>query len=245
MTRSISQFAPSLVTRLRRGEHIVLYGPQGSGKSTLLSELHTRLAARGVPCAISPATAHLDDITRALERAYPDVDTAGLARRRARSRLRSTADRREGVLLLDHATVVGTAMIGFLRRLRGGIAGVVLAVDVETARERERLRYRVLGTATLAMPPMSSYRLRRLFRAQCADLDVPRLAPRDERRILRAARGRPGWVVQCARLATQERYWLDGSLYVTVLCADTEIALRLGHLAPRLQEDETSCKSVR
>lgn len=230
MAGNIRAFRSSLAARLQRGEHLVLYGPRGSGKTTLLARLHERFLARGVPCALAPATAHLDDITRALERAYPGVDTAGLARRRSRSRLRLTADRHQGVLLLDHVTAVSTAMIGFLRRLRGGIAGVALAVDVETARERERLRRRVLGTAALAMPAMSNYRLRRLFRAQCADLDIPRVVPRQESRILRAARGRPGWIVQCAQRVGQSRYWRDGQLYVTLLCADTEMALRQGLL---------------
>jgi hypothetical protein len=160
-------------------------------------------------------------------------------------------------LLLDHVTTVSTAMIGFLRRLRGGIAGVVLAVDVETERERQRLRQRVLGTATLAMPPMATRALHRLFRAHCAALDVPRIALRHEHQIVRAARGRPGWVVHCARLARLGRYWHDDSLYVSVLCTDTEISLRQGLLRllpPDVEtgitnttfvESETSCRSVR
>lgn len=246
ITRGIRQFQSSLTTRLQRGEHVVLYGPRGSGKSTLIGELHASLAARGIPCALAPATAHLDDITRALERAYPGVDTAAISRRRARARLRLAADRHEGVLLLDHVTEVSTAMIGLLRRLRGGIAGVVLAVDIETERERARLRHRQLGTSHLPMLPMTTRTLHWLFRAHCADLDIPRIALRQEHQIIRAARGRPGWVAHCARLAAHGRYWHDGHLYVSVLCTDTEIALRQGPLRlllPEVQSDSTNINS--
>jgi energy-coupling factor transporter ATP-binding protein EcfA2 len=232
MSGNVRAFRSRLIPRLLDGEHVVLYGPRGSGKSTLLQHLHAAIASRACPCALAPATAHLEDITRALESAYPEIDTAGLARRRARARLRGAADRNEGVLLLDHVTAVSTAMIGFLRRLRGGIAGVVLAVDVETEREVKYLRKRQLGTSTLPMPRLSARRLRRLFRAHCADRSIPRIALRQEDQILRAARGRPGWIVHCARLIDHNRYWRDGHLYVTVLCTDTEIVLRQPKLLP-------------
>jgi energy-coupling factor transporter ATP-binding protein EcfA2 len=255
MSGNARAFRSRLVSRLQDGEHIVLYGPRGSGKSTLLQDLHAAIASRAVPCALAPATAHLDDITRALESAYPEVDTAALARRRARARLRGAADRNEGVLLLDHVTAVSTAMIGFLRRLRGGIAGVVLAVDIETEREFQRLRNRQLGTSTLAMPRLATRGLRRLFRTHCADLDIPRIARRQEGQILRAARGRPGWIMQCARLIDHNRYWRDRHLYVTVLCTDTEILLRQRKLLPHVAESperninseakQTQCQSVR
>lgn len=235
-----------LIARLLRGEHLVLYGPRGAGKSTLLGEVHAGIAARGIPCAVAPTTAHLDDITRAFERAYPGVDTAEVSRRRARARLRAAADRQEGVLLLDHATAVGTAMVGFLRRLRGGIAGVALVVDVETERERQHLRHRQLGTSTLPMPPMEMYHLRRLFRARCAPLDIPPIVPHQEIQILRAARGRPGWIVQCTDLIGRRAYWNNAHLYATVLCSDTEIALRQGplRLLPMVGAGATNIKPV-
>lgn len=230
MSHDLRRWRADVLERLRRGEHLVLYGPRGAGKSTLLAGLYTEFRARGVPCALASAAAHLDDLTRALEQAYPDIDTANISRRRARSRLRLAADQREGVLLLDHVSVVGTAMIGLLRRLRGGIAGVMLAVDIETERERLHLRSRQLGTVHLPMLPLTARRLHRLFRQRCADLAVPPIAPRQQRQIIRAARGRPGWIVQCARLATHDRYWCHDELYVSVLCTDTEIALRQGPL---------------
>jgi len=223
---NIKRFETALLTRLRRGEHLVLYGPRGGGKSTLLAGIHARIAREGIPCALSHATAHLDDITRAFERAYPAVDTSLLSRRKARARLRTAADRHEGILLLDHVTDVSTAMIGFLRRLRGGITGVLLAVDVEKQAEGQRLRHRHLGTSTLPMPVTSPRRLKRMFRDSCAKQLTMPLQPNAERDILRAARGRPGWIAQCTRLIRQQRYWRHKTLLVSVLCLDTEILLR-------------------
>ncbi len=230
MVSGIKQLQSSLITRLRRGEHIVLYGPRGSGKSTLLAKLHARLVRSGVPCALSSTTSCLDDITRTFARAYPDVETVTITRRKARSRLVTAADLRAGVLLLDQVSAVNTAMIGFLRRLRGGIAGVLLAVDVEKERDGERLRHRHLGTFSLPMPLATPRRLRRLFRDRCTDDKVPDISPIHERQIIRAAHGRPGWIVQCAHFISQERYWRDGVLHVSVLCVDTEITLRQGRL---------------
>lgn len=219
------------MTRLERGEHLFLYGPRGSGKTTLLGELHARFLERGIPCGLSGVTSGLDDITQAFARAYPEIETAATSRRKARGRLWLAADRRAGVLLLDHVTRLSTAMIGYLRRLRGGIAGVALAVDVDAERDARRLRrWRPQVRSALAMPLASRARLRRLFRTGCADGGFPPLALPVERQILSAARGRPGWIAQCIGLMAHERYWRHGRLHVPVLCADTEIALRQGDL---------------
>lgn len=228
MPLSGRHFEADVMLRLRRGEHLVLYGLRGSGKSTLLARMHARLTHAGIPCALSTATAHLEDITRAFAQAYPHVDTTSLPRRKARARLRMAADRNEGVLLLDHVTAINTAMIGFLRRLRGGIAGVLLAVDVERKRDGQHLRHRHLGTFTLPMPAAPPRRLRKLFRDCCGKHRMTPIQPREERAIIRAARGRPGWIVQCIRLIRQERYWHHKTLLVSVLCLDTEIVLRQG-----------------
>lgn len=225
-------FEADVMSRLRRGEHLVLYGLRGSGKSTLLARVHTRLMHAGIPCALSTATAHLEDITRAFAQAYPHVETTSLSRRKARARLRLAAESNEGVLLLDQVTAISTSMIGYLRRLRGGIAGVLLAVDIDRERDGQRLRHRHLGTLTLAMPAASPRRLRKLFRDCCAKQRITPIPPGDERAVIRAARGRPGWIVQCAHLIRQERYWYHKKLLVSVLCLDTEIVLRQGLLEP-------------
>jgi energy-coupling factor transporter ATP-binding protein EcfA2 len=218
-----------VLARLQRGERVALYGPRGAGKTTLLARLHQELSRAGIPCGRSPATSHLDDITQALAGAYPEVNAVDVARRTARSRLWIAADRRGGVLLLDHVTAVNNAMVGFMRRLVGGIAGVLFVFDVDTPRERNLIRPGRLGGMPLAMPSTSTATLRMLWRRECmrsgvlvSDLDV-------ERRVVRAAAGRPGWIVQCAELVTERHYWREHSLaLVNLLCADAEIALRFG-----------------
>jgi hypothetical protein len=240
----LKHFQSELVLRLQRGEHVVLYGPVGSGKSTLLTEVYRRIAATGAPCAMSQTTSHLEDVTRAFERAYPDVKPAS-NRRRTRGRLWMAADRRPGVLIFDHVTRVGTVMVGFLRRLRGGVAGVLLAFDIERESERLRLRSRHLGRPFLPMPLASNERLERLLRRSCADRGLPAIPSSELRRIAHAAHGRVGWIAHCADLIGHARYWSGGSLHVAVLCIDAETALRQGELELLLPEPEPASRTRR
>lgn len=227
MSAGIRVLRFELYSRLRCGQHVVLYGPRGSGKSTLLAALHKRFIQAVVPCAISPATSCLDDITRTFAQAYPDVETASVTRRAARGKLWLAADRQGGVLLLDHVTHVSTAMIGALRRLRGGIAGVLFAIDIEVERERKHMRNWRLATLSWQMPATAPRRLRTMFRAHCVDIDIPFVGLDAEKQILRAAHGRPGWILQCVHLLELQRYWSNGKPIVPLLCADTEIVLRM------------------
>jgi len=216
-----------LQRRLLRGEHLTFLGPRGSGKSTLLAGLHSQLVVMGVPCAYSRVTTSLDDITRALERAYPGVDTAEMTRGAARARLWVAADQRPGVLLLDHFSSVSNAMVFFLKRLHGGIAGVLTAVDVEEERDRSRIRRPSrYGAMCVRMPRAPTRQLRRLLHGLTGGLGAPPLAPGVEAKLLQAARGRPGWIVKCAELACEPRYWCEHGLLVSALCVDTEAAVR-------------------
>jgi len=227
---SVYQLRADIFERVGRGQHLLLYGPRGSGKSRLVTQLHDRFLRSNIPCAIAPSTACLDDITRALHNAYPDVDIDAVNRRTARYRLRSAADRRRCVLLLDHLSKVSTAMVGFLRQLRGGIAGVLFVVDVDVERERMRMRKRAKSLAlSVRMPLAPVAQLRALLHATCAERGRA-LALEDEQLLLRAARGRPGWIVLCTALMSAAPYWHEGHLYARLLCTDTEISLRQGGL---------------
>jgi hypothetical protein len=210
--------------RALAGEHLVIWGPRGSGKTTLLAAVETRLAE--TPCARASRTASLDDITQALRRAYPGTVTQGVRRRLARARLVAAADQRRGVLLLDHAHMSGTAMKGWLKRLRGGVVGIVLAVDVENARERRALTPYALGTATLRMPALAPRLLRRLLRSEWGRRALSPLSSQDQRALVAAARGRPGWILHCAALAADSRYWLGNRLRASLLCIDTAMLIR-------------------
>ncbi len=179
-----------LAMELRRGRHIVLWGPRGSGKTTLLQAVGLELG--DVHHALSTATSRLDDITQTFERAYAEVPTQGVRRRTARSRLWWAADADPGCLLLDHVTKVPAAMKGWLRRLRGGVVGVVLAVDVDSPREREWLRGMKIGCSSLRMPPVDSRSLTRLLNHSWAAAELAPLTPSARRTLVRSARGRPG-----------------------------------------------------
>jgi energy-coupling factor transporter ATP-binding protein EcfA2 len=216
--------AQVLATDLRRGRHIATWGPRGSGKTTLLQAVEREL--RDVHHAYSVTTSHLDDITQTLAGAYAEVPTQGVKRRTARSRLWWAADADPGCLLLDHVTKVPAAMKGWLRRLRGGVVGVVLAVDVDSPREREWLRGLKIGCASLRIPPVDPRLLTRLLNQLWVAPELPPLAPSTRRTLVRSARGRPGWVVQCATLATNPRYWKAGQFHAHVLATDTEMTLR-------------------
>ena len=225
------EFLASLITRLRSGEHLVLYGPRGVGKSTLLAELERRFVDLRVPCGRSSITTSLESITHALEQAYPAVETREVRRRTARWRLWSAADARAGVILLDHLDCVSNAMVSFLRRrLHGGIVGVLSAVDVDDQREREQMRPWRLGALSVRIPLTPRRQLRRLLLTRCRSLRLPVLHPDDEHRLINASRGRPGWIVQCTALARDQRYWSHERLLLSVLCMDAEVVVRYGTL---------------
>jgi hypothetical protein len=146
-----------------------------------------RSGSNSVTCAMHSARPPVTGRHYADARAYAELPHQGVKRRTARSRLWWAADADPGCLLLDH---VPSAMKGWLRRLRGGVVGVVLAIDVDSPREREWLRgLRIVARACGCLAP---------------------LAPTTRLTLVRSARGRPRWVLQCARLASDRRYWNTG-----------------------------------
>jgi energy-coupling factor transporter ATP-binding protein EcfA2 len=230
---NMQAFRAQLGARLRTGSHLILYGPRGAGKSTLIREIADYCKAMGTPCGLAPETSGLPDIVVALAEAYPYADLEGLTKRAAGVRLRWVADRAPGVLLLDHVTMVTTAMLGYLRRLRGGIVGALLVVDVDSPHERDRLRSWQAGALSIRMPLVTSRRLHRLLSAATQTHRLPDIEPRMVRGILRVARGRIGWVTECIRRLQMPSYWRDDRLHLAALCIDTEIAIRQARTGPR------------
>jgi hypothetical protein len=123
-------------------------------------------------------------------------------------------------------TKVPAAMKGWLRRLRGGVVGVVLAVDVNSPRERQWLRGMKIGCTSLRMPPVDSRYLASLLNHLWTAAEFAPLVPSMRRTLVRNARGRPGWVVQCTTLAANRRYWRTGQLQANALSTDTGMTLR-------------------
>jgi len=209
--------------RLRRGEHNLLWGPRGAGKTTLLQAVTKEIGP--CRCALSATKSGLEDITCALERAYAEIPTKRLTRRTTRAQPWRDADADPAVLLLDHVTRVPTAMKGWLRRLRGGVAGTLLTADIDSPRERERLRAMKIGCSMASVPPIPPRPLARQLATLLAAIGGPPLRARTRRALIRAARGRPGWLVQCAALAGDGRYWQGGQLRVHLLMWDTGVHL--------------------
>jgi energy-coupling factor transporter ATP-binding protein EcfA2 len=231
--RDIRAFCAELGARLRTGSHLILYGPRGAGKSTLLRAIGNHYKASGTPYGFAPQTSGLPDIVAALAEAYPGAEIGGLNKRAAGVRLRLVADRVPGVLLLDHATMVTTAMLGYLRRLRGGIAGTLLVVDIDSPHERDRLRSWHVGALSIRMPLVSNPHLHQLLSAAAQASGLPEIEPRMARYIVRLARGRIGWVTECIRRLQMPEYWRDDRLHSAVICMDTEIAIRESRHGPR------------
>jgi hypothetical protein len=229
-----SLFADTLMGRLRSGEHLILFGPRGAGKSTLLARMLDQYRAGALACAIAPETAGLADVVDAFSQAYPRVQLRGLNRRAMATRLRLTAERERGVLLLDHVRELTTAMIGFLRLLRGGVAGALLVVDVDSQFERERLLSWRRHALCVRMPLLTTRALRRLLLKECSAYALPAIEPAAAGQMVRLARGRVGWLSECVRHLRSADYWRDGRLHLAALCTDSEMAIR-ARRGPRLR----------
>jgi hypothetical protein len=187
----------------------------------------------GTPCGLAPETSGLPDVVAALAQAYPHANIEGLTKRAAGARLRRVADNASGVLLLDHTTMVTTAMLGYLRLLRGGIAGALLVVDVDSAHEHDRLKSWQAGAQSVRMPLASSRALRRVLSAAIQAHHLPAIEPRMVSYIMRLARGRIGWITECIRRLQKQEYWRDDRLHLGALCMDIEIAIRGDRDGPR------------
>jgi len=230
----LSAFTAELTGRLQSGAHLILFGPRGAGKSTLLAWMLEGCRASRVPCALAAETTGLADVVDAFSQAYPLVDLRGLNRRAIATRLRLTAESAPGVLLLDHVRELTTAMIGFLRLLRGGVVGALLIVDIDSEFERERLLAWRRHALCVHMPLMPNRNLQQLLLDECAAYALPAIEPAAVGQMVRLARGRVGWLRECVRHLHSADYWREGRLHLAALCTDSEMGTR-ARRGPRLR----------
>jgi hypothetical protein len=77
--------------------------------------------------------------------------------------------------------------------------------------------------------------VRRLLRLGWTACDLPEIDRKTVQQIVRAARGRVGWLRECMRRLEMPEYWSGGRLRVGALCIDSEIATRLNQRGPRMR----------
>jgi len=205
------RFADRLLAKALSGRTVLLLGPVGNGKTTILREVARDVRARGIPCGLAPRTATLRDVTAALAEAYPTVQGAARTQRSLRGSLRLAVDGRPGVLLLDHLVGAGTATRGYLRSLQGTGLGVVIVADMDTPRDKARVRDLRLGHDELEVPRVGGRTLMGLLDSGLGGRTLPGLLSQpDRRRLVDGARGCPGRIVLLLHVIGDPAYWRDG-----------------------------------
>jgi len=102
--------------------------------------------------------------------------------------------------------------------------GVVLAVDVDSDRERHALRARLAAHVLTASRVATSVLRSLLAEARSLD-DRRRPSAADLSFLARAARGRPGWMVECASRIWRPDVWSPSGLRRHLIRTDAELAL--------------------
>ena len=187
----------TLVTELARlalgGETVLLYGRRGVGKTAVLEAVESQVRSHGRPCGIAHRTEVLADVVSALAECYPEV--TGPSRWATRARLCTAARERPAVLLLDHLGAATPAVRSYLRGLHGTGRGVIIAANVEHARDRAQVRSQRLAYREAEVPPLRRSALERFLDAELEKRPLQRvLVPAERVKLLEVAAGRPGVV---------------------------------------------------
>jgi len=201
-------------------ESLLILGPSGCGKTRLLAEAQ-RLRKEWLHVAWA-ATPHafLVSLSRALIAAghgdFLAPADAGAGRRawlgeqtsiRLRGLLWSALERTPMPLAIDGIRGAGSAAYRFLRRLRHvpGMALVAAARDTRDLGTLSRLFWE--PERTLRVAPLDGREAARLFVAAVDRFGLRSLALDEFReKVLEAAHGNPGQIIEMCRLATEPRY---------------------------------------
>jgi hypothetical protein len=220
LDRSREPLVERLVQTALASGRALVHGPWGIGKSTLLIEVARGARSAGLRVGYVRGTARLEDVVAALERAYGRADADVPARRR-RSSLRRASELHAGVILLDSFTARGTALVAFLRSLRGKRLAVIAAADVEHPRDLAAVRavdlaYREVAMPVLGTPALARYLDRLIERAQ----PPFQLGDESRRDLTRLAAGCPGVLQRAWARLLDARYWRARRPLIEAIRAD-------------------------
>jgi hypothetical protein len=213
------------------GHCVLLCGPKFVGKTAVLRELETRVRCAGRPCGYASRTQTVHDVTQALLEAYPQADKTTLDQRRLRSRLRRAVEDTPGVILLDHLQCAGTVLKGLLRSLRGTGHGVIIAADVEGARDHVRLRSMRLTYRERWLPRLSSRHMHQLLASRLVLHPLPHaLGDADRNTLLHIATGRVGVIEMLAERLRDDRYWHEERIRAETLRNEVSMAVAQAYM---------------
>jgi len=217
-----------------------LYGPMGIGKTSILETVRRAVENKNRPCGYSAQTRSLSDLTAALLRVYPNINGEGCTPRQLRNALRFAVERNPGALLLDHLHSAGTQFKKYLGSLRRSGLGVLFAADAEDPRDHMRFRSMHLAWREMEVAPLPARTLRRILAESLADKSLPHpLSEANLSALLKAAHGRPGWILMMADLLQNPCYWSGGSVHVESLRASVMIMMKKKYLVcPKGAQEE-------
>jgi hypothetical protein len=225
LDRSRKHLVNRLVEVAVQGRRVLVHGPWGVGKTALLCEAARAARQAGILVGYRASTRRLEDVMAALEQAYGSATVDLPTTRQRRSSLRLACEIDRGVILLDGFRARGSALVGFLRSLRGKQLAVIAAVDVEHPRDLASARAGGVAYQEMAVPPLTGPALRRHLDQLIAVSPPPPFALGTEARrtVLRLSHGCPGVLGRIWARLGQARYWHEGAPLTEAIGADVRM----------------------
>ena len=203
---------------------MLVHGPWGIGKTTLLTEAARAVREAGFRVGYSARTESLADVVRALASAYPAAAGGSVPARQRRSALRLAVEQDPGLLVLDGLDASGTALIGFLRSLRGKKLAVVAAAEVEDSEDLAIARSSGLAYRELAVPRLGGHELGRWLELLNRRFPLPfDLNVTARGVLLDLADGRPGILERAWARLRAGRYWRGPVPLLETVAADVRL----------------------
>jgi DNA polymerase III delta prime subunit len=203
---------------------VLVHGPWGVGKTTILLEVARNAREAGIRVGYCPKTRSLGNVVDTLERAYATLSAGALPARQRRSAVRLATEDQSGLLILDGLNARGTALIGFLRSLRGKRLAVIAAADVEHPRDLVPARASGIAYRELPIPQLPARELGKLMARLAQRYPLPFDLPSADRAVLlNIAAGRPGVLERAWARLREARYWRGALPLVETVRADVRL----------------------